>query len=521
MTYLFGIAFIISSLIKLLAIWGYNFAFTPDQGRDLIDIRGMIVLHAPRLVGPTTSINGLLLGPFYYYFISLPFLLFRGNPAAIVIWQIAWFQIATLLIWYVLKKKSLFLGNITGILLLLSPVGFYTARYFWNANTMPIFTILFFATLFWTLEAEKRTLKLLALGLISGLSLQIEAAFGLLFFPFAFLVVLFRKFSFKDLLKMTAAFTITLLPQVLFELHHGFMMTKTMIAGLSGTSNILGEKLSFAHKLSQRQEVFLKALRESSHVSFEILGPLLLVSLLVGVYYLFRHQYQKNSNEIIAVSLAFLIFSIIFYLCFPQEVKGWYVLGLSIPIIIFLSGVLENVGQRPLGSFTVWLFIIYTFYHTLIAHTDYLSKYALKPSADPSNMNNELKAIDWVYTEADGEAFKVYSYLPSIYDYPYQYLFWWYGTKKFGYQPADIAYLPHQPEYIKNNDSFWSKKKPVLNTNSPIFLIIQEDNEHQDRLFAWQGNFAHLCKEKSVQIVPSLSVVRLSSCQEKTKQSKL
>lgn len=511
MPYLVGFVFVLSTLIKLFYITGDNFAFTPDQGRDLIDIRRMVVSHIPRLVGPTTSINGVLLGPFYYYFISIPFILFGGNPYAIVVWQIVWFQLAALFIWYVLKKKNLVLGNITGILLLLSPIGFYTARYFWNANVMPIFTIIFFACLLDTLW-HKNDLRLIILGLVAGVSLQIEAAFGLLFFPFAFLVLLIKKFSVKDLSRYTLAFFVTLLPQIFFEFRHGFMMTRTLIAGLSGTSADLGEKLPFMERLFERRDVFLTAMRQSNHISFEILGPILVLAILLGIFYLVQRKKARPGNDLIFISLGFMIFAAGFYMFFPQHLKNWYVFGLSIPFVILLSGVLTNLYHHSrLGSIFLWLVIFYSLFHTLLAHVPYLYENVLIPSSDPSNMATELRAVDWVYQEAGGKPFKVYSYLPSIYDFTYQYLFWWYGTKKYGYQPADIAYLPNVPEYIQDSDSFWTKKK-LFEKDSSTFLIIQGDGDHQDRVFAWGGHFTSLCEIKSFAISSGLSVKKLGPC---------
>jgi len=51
-----------------------NFAFTIDQARDILFIRQIANFH-PVLVGPTTSINGVFLGPFWYYF-NLPAFIF-------------------------------------------------------------------------------------------------------------------------------------------------------------------------------------------------------------------------------------------------------------------------------------------------------------------------------------------------------------------------------------------------------------------------------------------------------------
>jgi len=504
------IALLFSTIVKILAVSGNNFAFTIDQGRDLVDVRHMIVTHIPRLVGPTTSINGLLLGPFYYYFLSLPFIIFGGNPASFVYWQILWFQLAAAILFFVFKKNNSVLAYITAILLLLSPVGFYTGRYFWTANTMPVLTILFFSSLFFAFW-NKKPKSMIILGLLSGLSLQVEAAFGVIFFPFALLVFLIKKTPFKQILFLASSFLITIVPQAIFELRHGFIMTKTLTAGLSGSSGVLGEKLSMSTRILQRKAVFVGVLRDSNHVYYEYLGIILLVALIFGLYYLIKGK-TKVIRDTILLSLAFILFTGIFYLIFPQQVKNWYVLGLTIPVIIFLSASLSAIFERGIrGKIGIWAFILFCFYHVWLAQSDYLNKYALKPSADPSNLSNQLKAIDWVYQKAGGKAFYVYSYLPSVYDYPYQYLFWWYGTNKYGYQPADISYLPNQPEYIKNSDIFWTKKISADKT-SPTFLIIEKDSENPERISAWRGNFSKLCRLETTQIVDNLSIEVLSSC---------
>lgn len=143
---------LISTLIKVFAVKDNNFAFTMDQGRDMVDIRHMVITFSPRLVGPTTSINGVLLGPFWYYFNLPPFLFSGGNPATIVYWQILWYQLSIVFLWWVINKFSKNLAFIVAFLLLLSPTGFYTGRYFWNANAMPMMTAFFFSMFFLTIN---------------------------------------------------------------------------------------------------------------------------------------------------------------------------------------------------------------------------------------------------------------------------------------------------------------------------------------------------------------------------------
>ena len=114
---------------------------------------------------------------------------------------------------------------------------------------------------------------------------------------------------------------------------------------------------------------------------------------------------------------------------------------------------------------------------------------------DPSSFRNEIAAIDYVYQQAKGQNFRVYIYLPSVIDYPYQYLFWWYGLKKYGYLPKDYAYLPNQPIYISNKEKLPSK---FAETNSNLVFLIKEPDRIKIR-HLWENNFSSLNKVSQVQ----------------------
>ena len=509
LTLLFVFSLVISTFIKVTSVSHNNFAFTIDQGRDLVDVRHMVSLVSPRLVGPTTSINGLLLGPFYYYFISVPFILFGGSPSAIVYWQIAWFQAAVIFLWFVLRRKQFVLSNLTGIFLLLSPTGFYTARYFWNANTMPIFTIIFVAALIQALK--KQEIKWLwFLGIVSGISLQIEAAFGILFLPISILVLIYYRFSFKKLVHTTATFLLTLIPQLLFEVRHGFMMTKTMIAGLSGSSSVLGEKMIFSVRATNRVSLFYNAIRESNHIPFTSLTIFFLVLFVCFIFLKNKDVKNSLSGILFAVSTFSLISYFIFYLIFSQEIKSWYVLSLPL-FYSLLLGTFASIAwkQKIFGRVLVSGALILSFYHVMLAHSDYLLKIKKHPSTDPSNLANQLKAIDWTYKQSNGKDFKVYVYLPSIYDFTYQYLFWWYGIKIYGYVPSDNAYLPNQPEYIEDMTLF---HKPNSADSSNLTYLIIEHGNLPDYEELWRNNFSKCQVTNKENIQAQLEVVELKDC---------
>lgn len=500
------LAVLVTSVIKFMEVSGNNFPFTMDQGRDMVDMRHMVVTHTPRLVGPTTSINGVLLGPFWYYFNLPAFLIGGGDPSTVVYWQIIWYQISAIALWWIIKKKNNSLATIIALLYLFMPTGFNTARYFWNANSMPFFTSLFFISLI--LATEKTNfVRLLILGLVAGLSMQIEAAFGILFFPFAFLYYIFLSLQsrqsrasiltqFKNLISLTAGFGITLIPQAFFELRHGFIMTKILISEFTGKGEMLGEKITFSTRLSQRWEYLLDLIRHQNHIPET---PLLIIFAFAFIYVVYKLIRQKpiKKQSLFFVSFGFIVFSAIFYIIFPQKLKIWYTLGLSVPLMIFISSFfseLYNSNIKFLKIVTV-LFLMFTVFYSIKAQTSYIEDNYGKISNDRSNMANEIAAIDWVYQNADGRGFKVYSYLPSVYDFPYNHLFWWYGNKKYGYQPWETAYLPNQPEYIKDVPKIWKSTKP-LDKSQITFLIIEEDGEMPQRTKDWLGNFSSLCLVK-------------------------
>lgn len=484
---------VFSTLIKLQVVKNYNFPFTMDQGRDLVDIRQMVVSHTPRLVGPTTSINGVLLGPFWYYFLLPPFVLSGGNPQAIMNWQILWFQLSAIILWFVLKKKDYLLAFIVTVLYLLMPVGFNTGRYFWNANAMPIFTGIYLATILWA-QNKLNLKRLFILGFVSGLSMQIEAAFGVIFFPFAFLFFLLNKRSFKELVALTVGFFVTLLPQIFFELRHGFIMTKVLISEFAGKGEMLGEKMLFGERISQRYSQLLGLINFSSHLHPSWVRGLFALGLILIILTFLNKNIQPKLKIINKTVISFFVFAIIFYLAFPQTLKPWYLLGLCVFIIFIVSIAIYSmvVSKNTIISTLGIFFFVTTCFYACKSQLDYLNVVVPQPTNDRSNLRNELADIDWVYSQAKGEGFKAYSYLPSVYDFPYHYLYWWYGTKKYGYQPADVAYLPNMPEYIRDNNLIWTKTKPQ-GKNNLTFLIIEKDLDMPEREAAWLGNFSKLC----------------------------
>src|SRR3989344_8920019 len=78
----------IGVIFRIFITANNNFIFNMDNARDMVEVREMVVLSKLRLIGQTTSIDGVYYGPFWYYLLSIPFLLSFGNPYAAILMEI-------------------------------------------------------------------------------------------------------------------------------------------------------------------------------------------------------------------------------------------------------------------------------------------------------------------------------------------------------------------------------------------------------------------------------------------------
>ncbi len=120
-------------------------------------------------------------------------------------------------------------------------------------------------------------------------------------------------------------------------------------------------------------------------------------------------------------------------------------------------------------------------------------------SPDSSMLYNEISVLDWIYTHNDEDGFNVYTYTDTFYDYPYQYLFWWYGRKKYGFMPCEYSNFPlsHKEVYVPN---YLNYNEPQLGCNRLRFLIIQSDTNGQSNE-DWIADF-----QKSTKLLENITI---------------
>ena len=161
---------------------------------------------------------------------------------------------------------------------------------------------------------------------------------------------------------------------------------------------------------------------------------------------------------------------LIFTFLVTVEVKDWYLYGTPV-IYAFLATIATlALGKNKFLKTALLILFIFLNVSPFLA-----SDRTASSKVDPAALANQLKAVNLIYDDAQGEIFSVYTFTPSVYDYNYQYLFWWQGQKVGRGLPAEFSYLPNQPDYVRNKNFY---AKPAEQSN-PIYLIIENASENE------------------------------------------
>lgn len=307
--------------------------FLGDQGRDATIIKRIITLEHLPLIGPPSSVGGVYLGPFYYYFIS-PFLaLFNFDPVGLA-YGVAILSIIGLAVTYFIVSKytSRFLGFIYLTLLTFSFVNIEQSRYSWNPNLLPFFS---FLTLFFLYLFVKKPSKInsILLGGFFALSIQLHYLALSLVFP----IIYFTLETFKDQDKKnwfrypifaSISFILISAPLLIFDLKHEFLNTGNFLKFFARPEG--GGQINYVSRIYETSQAFF------AHVFQYQFQVLAIISLMAFVVVFFLKLKKDRSNLFIRIhSLAVITFLVFFSFLNSQRLEHYYgTIYLSFLIIV-------------------------------------------------------------------------------------------------------------------------------------------------------------------------------------------
>lgn len=479
-----------------------NFIFNMDNARDMVDVREIVSLGKLRLIGQTTAVEGFFYGPAWYYILAVPFILSGGHPYASILLEILMWAVGG---YFLLSLVNKYYGKLALVAVsavwIASNFILLATQYAFNPNPVIFLTPVFMYLLLEYLQSGK-TIYSIGIWFLAGLFLHFEISVGL-FMPIVILlsIILTKNVSLIKRLPFwlgILAFSITLVPQFLFELRHDFFLTKSLFAYKSGSHS--GVVTNFVTRFEDVKRSFYETLLPTFE-NYKLYLDIILLSLPISILYKFSKD--KLLDRFTLVTL--LTFLVPFFGLIPLKVDlmRWH-LNAAIVAGVILSGfVIKVFAENRFGKiFSIILVVMITAF-SINNVKEYLNA-AFRGDPGNSIFRNELQAVDYTYQYAHGKNFKVYTYLPSVIDYPYQYLYWWRGLNKYSYTPEDYAYLPDKPEYIKNKEKLSKGTQPE--SSGLIFLIKEPDQIGQRHL--WENSFKHLELVKTEQIGALIIEVR-------------
>lgn len=497
--FFFASTLLLAISIRFFLIFRDSVPFPYDMGRDLLWAKDISFYHIPTLIGPAGSIWGVYFGPLWFYYLSIPLYISGGHPLSST-YATSAVVISTGILSYFLFskyfKKSFAL--LFAIIIFFSSIFVNISTYAFHANILPLLTLLTIYFLF--LSVVKRSIFISLSFLTISLMFHADPAGAIVFTPIPVIVFLlfkvYKKASVvKSFLASVALFTIPFIPQIIFEFRNEFIETKSLIAYFKGENPSLSGGLPFLERIVNRFEVFFEFFKSTLSPENNFMALIFLSIIIIGIIRISKKEISKNLEILFKINL--LTLSIVFFIfafLVNVEVKIWYLYGVSIIFVFLFAISLYTVKNR----FIVFLFL--TFFLSINLYP-YLTKPQVSGN-DPAKLKTQLKAIDLIYRDSH-DPFSVYVFTPSIYDFHYQYLFWWYGIAKNMGLPNEFAYLPEKPAYVKNKEVYQATK----HSPKTIYLIaeLSEQNPHYTRN-DWFKNFREYRTEWTTNINDAILV---------------
>lgn len=487
------LAILAGLLIALMPILFGLFPFTFDQARDIIWVKNQVDFFRPYLIGPWGSLAGVYFGPLWYWLLTIPFVIFSGNPVGVTLFN------ATLVFGSILLAAWLFKKHLPKTAIFIILLGFWSpavhgiASFAFSQHLLMLLTLLFIYSLTQVLLNSSQKHFILSF-LWASLMFHAEPPISIFSLPTIFVVAYFsgslkKFFKLKIVLMSLLIFVLPFLPQIIFEIRHNFIQLRSIVSYFQGNNKSLGDILPFYKRILDRSYKFFEVFRLTVFQKSKIVS--LLLVLLVFFY---RKILTKNKfgKAFLKTSFIYLVNLMIIFILYPPQLKEFYLDGIIIIFLVIEAMLLTFFWKKKKIKKFVIAFLVIVFIQNM---SPYYFINSLKNGFRDKHyagsiFSNQKQAVDWIYHDAKGRGFKVYSYVPAIYDYPYQYLFLWYGLEKYGYLPEEFAYLPSQPNYVeKKPDQLSRLSDKIKPADNLIYLIISKD-DYSQRAKNWLNQFS-------------------------------
>lgn len=486
--FIFSLLIFLFCYFRLKPIFFQTVPYTYDQGRDFLKVQEIVRDLNPTLIGPTSGIQGLFHGAWWYYFLAIPYIFFSGVPIgfSIFIFISSFFQL--IFFSYFLKKEFGWLTSLLFALLITGSSYFISMSFFVISSvfTFPFILLFIYATYLFLKTENKKYFFWLFLWI--GFILEAELPTGL-FTGVAFMLTLLllgkiKLFLSKDGLKKAfLGFIIPITPRLLFEVTKGFPQSKTLLKFILSPEFHSPKPLIeiFRDRLSLFNNYLISSFPFDN--SFFIYGIFLLS--IVGISIAFVKSSKRNKNFYIFAPLMIVLFFLLsclykdsFWSNYYEGIGYYFILTITLGFYGFSFTKNKIIKNIP------WLIFIFLFLFNLLK----LTKEIKNNNVPNDGLKKQLETVNRVYELNKGKKdFCVRIYTPPVIPHTYNYLFDYNHNFKNKVRPT-VNYVDSQCWYIIEDDNFifridQFKKEHIPTTGR---LIIKESIHKDVSLELWQ-----------------------------------
>ena len=399
--------------------------FLGDEGRDVLVVKRMIVDHKLTLLGPTTSVGSMYMGPVYYYMMAPFLLLWNLDPTGTAV-MVALFSVMTMVLLYKTGREFFnpMVGYISSYLYAISPLTIIYGKSSWNPNVVPFFSLLIIYALLKVVVKRETGWLIVALFAL-GINIQLHYV-TLLMIPVIVMSLLFMKFRipFKNFLLSIGAFIIAYSPFLLFEIRHGFVNTNAVIhfvfsqkgSGESGVTEFMKTVMDVFVRIFWRLTILESA---------ELTKLFLIITIFTIAFWIIRN---KNSTKLPALKIILLwisgaILSFGFYRGIIYDYYFGTVFAAPFLITAFLVSILWKLNK--LGKAATIILILFLSYASF-------NKSPFRIA--PNNMLKNTKEISqFIYDKTNGKPYNFALITGQNSDHAYRYF-----LEVWGHPPLTI-----------------------------------------------------------------------------------
>ena len=470
----FGFIIFLFIYFRLRPILLESVGYTYDQGRDFLKAAEIVMDKNPVFIGPTTGINGIFHGAWWFYLMALAFLLTGGIP--IGFYYLNFFIHFFSFIIFILFAKRYY-GFLTSAILatIVATSGiFITTSIFIANNVMAIPSVLMvcITTLLvlkgtYNIRIPKTKLSipiLLLLGMSLGFVAEFEFAYGLMLIPvYIVLSIIFnyqKKIfnTYSDLMYFFSGLTIPFIPRLLFELKNNFPQVKVLL-------NFIIEPKYFTPKpyyqiFQDRVNIF-KGYFDSLFMT-DTIKIFIVVSIVVFILLrVIRKEISIKREFMFLISLVASLFFV--STLYKDTFWGYYYDGIQY-IFIFILGFFFSFYSSKTNYFDyAKISILVVFFIFSVTHI----MQDLKKPIVYDGIQVQEDIVGYIQSEVGGNSeYCVKIYTPPVIPYTYNYLFLYNNVSKDIPKPAE-DWVDNQCWFILEYDDYVERKQTWIKNNIP------------------------------------------------------